>query len=184
MRGGSAIAGIPRYGSEAGAKSDTFTLSGAEDLVRISKKDGVTAYRPRTEGLFARIEHHLTPETDHWEVRSKDGLLSIYGTAQASQNDPAVIARPDSRAEIFSWKLTRTQDPFGNKIEYEYERDMGDTSEHHWDQLYLKRIRYAEYTDTDTNSPPVEKFFVSIQPHKRQPASKHFGSQRKRFASR
>src|SRR6266536_1626088 len=69
--------GVPRYDDA----QDTFILSGAEDLVPV--EDGVrTGYRPRTEGLFARISHHrdATDDDDYWEVRSKDGLVSLYGT--------------------------------------------------------------------------------------------------------
>lgn len=51
-------------------------------------------YRPRTEGLFARIEHHRDSLTDHWEVRSKYGLVSAYGPPLSIQNDPAIIANP------------------------------------------------------------------------------------------
>src|SRR5262245_61065674 len=156
--------GIPRYlnnhASESGG--DTFILSGAEDLIPITETAGGVRYRPRTEGLFARIEHHATPETDHWEVRSKDGMVSVYGTPFALLNDPAVIANPENRAEIFNWKLTRTTDLFGNTIQYEYERDTGDTIDHHWDQLYLKRIQYADYTETGAGGAPADKFLVSV----------------------
>ncbi len=154
--------GIPRYRSEAGAESDTFILAGAEDLVAIGQRDGVISYRPRTEGLFARIGHHLTPQTDHWEVRNKDGMVSIYGTKDAWPNDPAVIANPENNTEIFSWKLTKTEDPFGNKILYEYERDSDDTGERQWDQIYLKRIQYADYTELDSQGQSVEKFLVLV----------------------
>src|SRR5262249_27977260 len=86
--------GIPRYRSESGptGERDTFILSGAEDLVPVAETSGVTRYQPRTEGLFARIEHHKTAETDHWEVRSKDGLVSVYGTPLSLQDDPATTA--------------------------------------------------------------------------------------------
>src|SRR5438105_3048543 len=46
--------GIPRYDDG----NDTFILSGAEDVVPMPVdplQPGVTHYRPRTEGLFARI---------------------------------------------------------------------------------------------------------------------------------
>src|SRR6266516_3434365 len=50
--------GIPRYDDAR----DIFILSGAEDLVRVGEERKGTRtriwYRPRTEGLFARIEHH------------------------------------------------------------------------------------------------------------------------------
>src|SRR5919199_1076371 len=134
--------GIPRYGDERGPlnERDTFLLSGAEDLVPVAQTPGVTRYRPRTEGLFARIEHHSDSQTDHWEVRSKDGLVSVYGTPLRVQNDPAVIANPENRNQIFHWKLTETRDPFGNTIRYDYARDSGDTADHLWDQLYLRQI--------------------------------------------
>jgi RHS repeat-associated protein len=156
--------GIPRYRNVTGSlqEEDTFILSGSEDLVPVAESGGVISYRPRTEGSFARIEHHQTPETDHWEVRSKDGMLSVYGTPLALLNDPAATANPQNRAEIFSWNLTKAVDPFGNSIQYEYERDSGDTPDHLWDQLYLKRIRYADYTERLSDGTEVEKFLVSV----------------------
>ena len=84
--------GVPRY--QDADQSDVFLLSGAEDLVQIRPPQETktsaetitrTSYRPRTEGLFAHIEHcHVvhTPSglparvEDYWEVRSKDGLVS------------------------------------------------------------------------------------------------------------
>ena len=35
-------------------------------------------YRPRSEGTFARIEHHQGPNDNYWVVSSKDGLVSHY----------------------------------------------------------------------------------------------------------
>jgi RHS repeat-associated protein len=147
--------GIPRYTDE----SDTFLLSGAEDLVPVGETAEAIRYRPRTEGLFARIEHHSDSQTDHWEVRSKDGLVSVYGTPLSIQSDPAVIANPENRRQVFHWKLSETKDPFGNVIRYDYERQSGDTADHLWDQLYLKRIRYADYTDPEAGE---EKFLISV----------------------
>lgn len=147
--------GIPRYMDE----HDTFLLSGTEDLVPVAETTGTTRYRPRTEGLFARIEHCRDADTDHWEVRSKEGLVSVYGTPRNTQDDPAVIANPEQRNQIFNWKLTETQDPFGNAIRYDYERDLGDTVDHLWDQLYLRRIRYGDYTDHQVGG---EKFLISV----------------------
>jgi hypothetical protein len=153
--------GIPRYRDEHGPLSerDTFLLSGVEDLVPVAEGAGAIRYRPRTEGLFARIEHHSDSQTDHWEVRSKDGLVSVYGTPRSIEDDPAVIANPENRTHVFHWKLTETEDPFGNVIRYEYERDLGDTVDHLWDQLYLKRIRYADYTNPQGGG---EKFLISV----------------------
>jgi hypothetical protein len=60
--------GIPRYDDSR----DTFILSGAEDLVPVGAPgSGSTQYRPRTEGLFARIVHHTDAPNNYWEVNSK-----------------------------------------------------------------------------------------------------------------
>jgi hypothetical protein len=59
--------GIPRYADER----DTFLLSGAEDLVHVARAPGITSYRPRTEGLFARIEHYKDGDTNHREVAAR-----------------------------------------------------------------------------------------------------------------
>jgi hypothetical protein len=154
--------GIPRYQPDDRLQeSDTFVLS--DDLVLIGTTREISRYRPRTEGLFSRIERHTTAETDHWEVRSKDGLVSLYGTPFTRRDDPAAVANPENRTDVFSWKLTKTVDPFGNTIQYEYERDAGDAEDHHWDQLYLKRIRYADYTQQGDDGRTVQGFLVSVR---------------------
>ena len=154
--------GIPRYRDERGplTERDTFLLSGGEDLVPVAQMVGATRYRPRTEGLFARVEHHSDARTDHWEVRGKEGLVSVYGTPHRAHNDPAVIANPENRSQVFQWKLTETQDPFGNTIRYDYQRDFGDTADHLWDQLYLEQIRYVDFADPQTAD---ERFLISVK---------------------
>jgi hypothetical protein len=147
--------GNPRYDDA----KDTFILSGAEDLVPVEKSETKIRYRPRTEGLFARIDHHRDADNEYWEVRRKDGLVSLYGIPTAASNDPAVVANPANRSQVFAWKLTRTTDPFGNRIEYVYERDAIQTAgPHHWDQLYLSEIRYADYGD-----PAKPKFLITVK---------------------
>lgn len=164
--------GVPRYDDA----NDTFILSGAEDLVPIEvEKTGTNAevrirtrYRPRTEGLFARVDHHHDAKNDYWEVRSKDGLVSFYGTqerpAGASQDwqDPAALVNPDRKRNIFAWKLTETQDPFGNRIEYTYEPDAGkpdsaNKNPHEWNQPLIKQIQYGDYTEQNQT-----KFLVTV----------------------
>jgi RHS repeat-associated protein len=150
--------GVPRYRDyDVELKErDTFILSGSEDLVPMSQPSaGVTRYRPHTEGLFAHIDHHHGKGENFWEVRSKDGLVSYYGSPPAGDPltaSPAAIADPAQQGHIFCWKLALTEDPFGNRIEYEYQRDSfqaGQVEEnpHEWDQLYLKQIRYGDYID-------------------------------------
>ena len=153
--------GIPVYDD----RQDIFILSGAEDLVPVASTNSATVtssgnkithqktqYRPRTEGLFARIIHHKkTNGENYWEVRSKDGLISFYGTPDSEGNDPCVIANPENRKAIFAWCLSKTVDPYGNEIVYEYERDFGSaqspSNPHKYDQLYLTSIKYAQYMD-------------------------------------
>jgi RHS repeat-associated protein len=152
--------GVPRYRDPANDASDTdtFVLSGAEDLVPVSRPEpGVTRFRPRTEGLFALIDRVQTNGDDHWRVSSRDGMVSRYGAALPSGADPAVLADPADRGKVFSWKLTDTTDPFGNRIEYNYLRDSGTEGPRTWDQLYPQRVRYVDF-DTDGGT----RFLVSV----------------------
>lgn len=55
-----------------------------------------------------------------------------------------MIVDPSNGTHIFAGKLSRTLDPFGNRIEYRYERDAEQTEDtHRWDQLYLAEIRFG-----------------------------------------
>ena len=120
-------------------------------------------YRPRTEGLFARIEHVRDGGGDFWEVRSKDGLVTCYGTprpgdAGAGWADPAALADPGRLAHVFAWRITQTRDPLGNLIRYDYLRDRGEQAGHVWDQPLVSRICYADYGDRAAPS-----FLVSVE---------------------
>lgn len=134
---------VPRY-----AAGDVFVLSGSEDLVPVSgaTDPGTQRYRPRVESAFARIER-ITAGTDHWQVRTVDGLVSRYGTPRPADagpdwRDPAVVADPDDPTRILGWLLTSTEDSFGNVIAYEY------TGDPVLPQRYLSRIGYADYLDS------------------------------------
>src|SRR5262245_37625178 len=97
--------GLPRY--DDSAESDVFILAGAEDLVPLLDAGGtrvrrartvhgvaydVFAYRPRTEGLFARIERWTETATgvSFWRTLGKDGVTTLYGRDGDSR-----IAAPD-----------------------------------------------------------------------------------------
>jgi RHS repeat-associated protein len=153
--------GVPWYDDS----KDVFILSGTEDLVPVTgAPPGAIRYRPRTENFFARIDHYRDASNDYWEVRSKDGLVSLYGTPRPSDahqgwQDPAVIRKPGQPKDVYAWKLTRTADPFGNRIEYSYQRDAQHTDAGHmWDQNYLSEIRYADYGDLKDS-----QFLVSVR---------------------
>ncbi|HBY97886.1 MAG TPA: hypothetical protein DEP84_28760, partial [Chloroflexi bacterium] len=143
--------GVPRYDDA----HDVFVLAGAEDLVRMTGTcPGRVRYMPRTEGSFSRIEHVCGPDDDYWQVQSRDGLTSFYGTPRPlapppGWRDPAIITKPAAeRRAVFAWKLAQTRDPFGNQIQYQYGlRDVGQADGHTWDQPLLSLIRYAEHGD-------------------------------------
>ena len=102
-------------------------------------------------------------------MRTKDGLVSFYGTNPAPSahpqypvapvGDPAVTSRPDRAADIFEWRLTLTLDPFGNRIEYLYDvvlnapflkprRNMDqqivDKAPHRWKHTPQRRVNQVE----------------------------------------
>jgi hypothetical protein len=60
-------------------------------------------------------------------------------------------------ANLTAGGIVVIEDPCGNRIEYECERDTGEDGPHRWDQLYLRRLRYVGYED-ETGA---ERFLVS-----------------------
>jgi RHS repeat-associated protein len=125
--------GLPRYFDAE--ESDVFILSDAEDLVPtlLQTVEGwerdigprelneqtytVHRYRPRIEGLFARIERWRSDATGDtfWKTVSKDNVVSIFGSDASSR-----VANPDNPSEVFSWLLALSYDDRGNAILYCY----------------------------------------------------------------
>lgn len=159
--------GVPRYDDGAPldpTRSDQFVLSAAEDLVPMAGAGpGRQRYRPRAEGLFARIERVGAPGLDHWEIRTRDGLLTRYGMPRPADappdwRDPAACCDPADPRRVFAWHVSETVDSFGNRVRYEYLRDAGDADGHRWDQPLLRRIAYADYGD-----PAAPAFLVTVE---------------------
>lgn len=176
--------GLPRYADAEG--SDVFILSGAEDLVPARIHDGagtrrdafdrddyrVERYRPRTEGLFARIERwtHRATGDAHWRAITRDNVLNIYGRSPAAR-----IADPERPERVFSWLLEETRDDLGNVARYTYKpedgegidpgrasesnrfeaRDDGSRTYRATAQRYLKRIQYGNRTPLLDREAPV-----------------------------
>ena len=91
--------GVPSCSEE----DDVFLLSGAERLVPTRPSaDWAMLYRPRTEGLFACIQHRLSEQDDYWEVRSRIGFRSLYGHPGMCGVDPATVRDPDDPRRAFS----------------------------------------------------------------------------------
>jgi hypothetical protein len=126
--------GLPQYLDAV--DSDVFILSGAEDLVPVLEADGtrfrddttvpgfvIHRYRPRIEGLFARLERWSkigSPGDIHWRSISKDNILTLYGYDANSR-----IADPLDASRIFSWLICESRDDKGNGIRYLYKKEDG-----------------------------------------------------------
>src|SRR5688500_4879783 len=107
--------GLPEYHDDE--ESDVFMLSVAEDLVPVLQpdaerfKDETTApgyvihrYRPRVEGLFARIERWTNVVTGeiHWRSITRDNVTTLYGRDNKSRIvDPANLS-PATPSRVFS----------------------------------------------------------------------------------
>lgn len=159
---------IPQYRDSE--NSDTFTLTGAEDLVPWLEKDGdnwvhhspeknengityiVDRYRPRIEGSYIKIECWKRKDTGdvHWRTVSGENIHLFFGLSSESK-----IADPDDESRIFEWKLCKTHDDKGNVVLYKYKKEnfsnipdsvfeknrQGKTA-----QSYLKAVYYGNKT--------------------------------------
>src|SRR5437667_3048369 len=160
--------GVPQY--RDAEESDVFILSGFEALVPVLVEekgtyrrhstvravDGVEyrvqRYRPRIEGLFARIERWTALHSGeiHWRSISRDNVTTHYGKTAESR-----IIDPVNPRRIFSWLICESYDDKGNALTYQYvpEDSAGiDGSEVHERNRneeirsanrYLKRIKYG-----------------------------------------
>jgi len=170
--------GLPKY--QDNLESDEFILSGAEDLVPVLVEtrpnkwerepvdpgilNGATynilRFRPRIEGLFARIErwsNESDPTDVIWRSISKDNITTWYGKTKESR-----IVDPKDKSRIFSWLICESYDDKGNAIVYEYakedavgvvatesneaNRTDGDGTDLRTANRYLKRIKYGNKT--------------------------------------
>ncbi|GFZ99428.1 SpvB/TcaC N-terminal domain-containing protein [Okeania sp. KiyG1] len=140
--------GLPKYDD-----TDTFILSNADDLVPIGSprtEDSyhIIAYRPRTEGLFAKIEQWSNNSTgdSYWRVTSKDNITSIFG-----KTPQARISDPENADCIFEWLLEESFDPGGNYIIYRYKEEniegvpnaIYEANRTQTANKYIERIQYG-----------------------------------------
>ncbi len=173
--------GLPQY--RDAEDSDIFLLSGAEDLVPKLKEGDlknrdvrivnvpddvspqhlssypqtgtykVKRYRPRIEGLFARIERWEHQDTGdvHWRSLTKDNLTSVYGKDLSS-----CVVDPEDSTRIFEWLLCESYDDKGNVIVYHYKQEDGANVDsslpeeqnrlldgHSYTRQYLKQVCYG-----------------------------------------
>ncbi len=162
---------LPQYNDFPDHESDTFILSGAEDLVPILDNDGhqsnrtyggytIFSYRPRTEGLFARIERWVNINTHqcHWRSVSKENIVSVYGFSVNAR-----IVDPNNDQRVFSWLYEESWDAKGNLIHFNYKNENSENilpscyenprlQQAKFANKYLKSVQYGNVTPlTDTN---------------------------------
>ncbi|CAG6396335.1 RHS repeat-associated protein [Actinacidiphila cocklensis] len=179
--------GLPAYHDQQ--ESDVFLLSEAEDLVPLLGPDGgylddtsidpryvVRRYRPRVDGLFARIERwtHRHDGAVHWRSITKDNILTMYG-----QDAESRIADPDDAARTFTWLICETRDDVGNVVRYRYlpdnglgvdltqacERNRGPRDDaRRSTNMYLKRIEYGNRRPLLDDAGRRPRFLADLPP--------------------
>ncbi|MBX9449845.1 MAG: VCBS repeat-containing protein [Taibaiella sp.] len=144
-------------------ESDVFLLAGAEDLVPELDENGervvltqgvyvIKRYRPRIEGLFARIEQ-IRKQGDTgawWRVTTRDNITTYYGLDASCR-----ITDPEYGYRIFRWLPTMTIDHKGNVQRFFYKaEDTVNVPDTLYEKnrknglapvanTYLKRVRYG-----------------------------------------
>ncbi len=167
--------------------SDVFLFSAAEDLVPVYQKDDdgsfskdengncivfeknstdnlylIRFYRPRIEGLFARIERWTSNEDGEikWRVITRENITTLFGWSENSR-----LCDPQDKSRIFEWMPEFVFDDKGNCVHYHYKKEDKkgfDASQLHnknkivdgelaYTNLYLEQICYG-------NKTPYKKF--------------------------
>ena len=150
--------GLPRFTDE-----DVFVLSGSEDLVVSNNQPPedsyagyfIVRYRPRTEGLFARIDKWTKTNGEevgdvHWRILTKDNVTNIYGKSKSAR-----ITDPNHADHVYEWLLEETFDNKGNHLLYEYVQEdpilkiqtIFDQNKQ-YTQAYIRRILYGNTPHT------------------------------------
>jgi hypothetical protein len=156
---------LPQY--RDAEESDVYILSGSEDLVPVLNPDDtrfediatapgfiIHQYRPRIEGLFARIERWTNSATGeiHWRSISRDNITTLYGKDDNSRIADPAGSDPSFPPRIFSWLICQSYDDKGNAVIYEYAAendgnvDLSQANERNRVRSanrYLKRIKYG-----------------------------------------
>ncbi|UJR85584.1 SpvB/TcaC N-terminal domain-containing protein [Sandaracinus amylolyticus] len=148
--------GLPRYDDRPRwhPQEDHFVYAGSSELVPVdsdaaarldggripAELAGWQQYRAQVEGGFMRF--FRAPDATRWVVQAPDGtrhdlglLPSGEGPSEIVQASQHALLRGPSSGAIASWALTRTTDPHGSTIYYEYETHGGNR--------YLSSVYYV-----------------------------------------
>lgn len=149
--------------------SDVFLFSEAEDLVPEFKRkpdgsfqidgageyiineknspDGlftIRYYKPRIEGLFARIERwsRKTSQEIKWRIITRDNVTSLYGWTVNSR-----LCNPDLPERVYEWLPEFVFDDKGNCSQYIYKKEdeagFDQSLIHNRNRLKAGKITYA-----------------------------------------
>ncbi len=171
--------GLPQYMD--GVDSDVYLFSEAEDLVPEYDKNGdgsfkkengeyvikekdssdklfrVRYYKPRIEGLFARIERWTQKSNGiiKWKITTRDNTTTLFGWTTNS-----VLSDPNDGRKIFEWLPEFVFDDKGNCCHYIYKKEdatgFDQTLIHNrnrlkdgiitYTNLYLEKVLYGNRT--------------------------------------
>ena len=176
--------GLPKYLDAA--DSDTLLFSEAEDLVPEFKKhpDGsfetdikgdyviheknspdnlclIRYYKPRIEGIFARIERWTVKISGHikWRVITSDNVTTLFGWSDNSR-----IFDPQDERKVFEWLPEFVFDDKGNCAHYIYKKENADgflsSLLHNSNRLNNGQITY-------TNTYLEKVLYGNISPYKK-----------------
>jgi len=176
--------GLPQYIDSI--ESDTFLFSEAEDLVPefnkepdgsftmdsngdyvLNEKDSpdglhkIKSYRPRIEGLFARIERWTEKAngTIRWRVITKENVTTLLGWSSNS-----VIVDSKDSTKIFEWFPEFVFDDKGNCAQYIYKPE----DEKGFDiSLLSNRNRLVSGSITYANIYPEKILYGNKSPYKK-----------------
>ncbi|KAG8532348.1 uncharacterized protein KY384_002833 [Bacidia gigantensis] len=156
---------IPRY-----AESDTFVLSGYDDLVPTESKYEqppassdwtVRRFRPRIDPQNLRIEQwsNKTKKSDvYWRTITGDNTTTVYGDSAFSRVASKAMDGDLTPPKTFSWLCSKVYDATGNCMEFTYKPEDGagledpnnkmskaqrDRASAYGSKLYLKSIKYG-----------------------------------------
>src|SRR5690606_16521575 len=78
-----------------------------------------------------------------WSVIDKQGTVYTYGGVGA------VLADPANDCRVFRWAISSVQDPFGNRMQFEYDSDVGliPGSSEPFAELYPAAIEYTSHVN-------------------------------------